>query len=328
MQGTVRDPHERQAQRKVWEDAVIPALMADEVGPILPLLKRRSGLIAVDVGANKGYWAKALLRLCGDAVERIHMIDPSPENYQELIGRTDNMMFVSADFPKLAAYECAMGASAGEATLYADDEGSVLGSLYPHLLNGYSDPGMAAIELSRTRQVAVDRLDDFLARHGLAHVDVLKIDVEGHEMDVLLGGITALSAGTIDLVTLEIGPHQVESRHFFRDFYTLFEALGFRLYRVAERLLHPIDRYEYQYENFSDNFIYVAEQVGAPAPDWAARAAGTGPDTDRVKLAAALAALRGENEWLRGERAALLNSRSWRMTAPLRRVVRLLRRLG
>lgn len=51
--------------------------------------------------------------------------------------------------------------------------------------------GMNRIVASGTKssnfQIEVEKLDDYVSQHGIAKVDVMKIDVEGFEMNVLLG---------------------------------------------------------------------------------------------------------------------------------------------
>jgi len=52
-------------------------------------------------------------------------------------------------------------------------------------------------------QVALVRLDDFVAEKGIAHVDLMKIDVEGAESKVIAGGRKTLST-MVDAVMCEI----------------------------------------------------------------------------------------------------------------------------
>jgi hypothetical protein len=91
----------------------------------------------------------------------------------------------------------------------------------------------------------------------------LKIDTEGYEYEVLTGADKALSSGRIDNVFFEFGCHQVESRHFFADFFSLFDSKKFELYRVMNSSLKAIRSYSYEYENFTTVFNYVAHRKGA-----------------------------------------------------------------
>ena len=86
----------------------------------------------MDIGANKGFWAKCLID--NISVNHVYMIDASPENYRELTNEDDNLVFEDqAYFAKLSAYQYAMGSSRGTTTLYTNEDGSPLASLYAPL---------------------------------------------------------------------------------------------------------------------------------------------------------------------------------------------------
>lgn len=236
--------------------------MAGEIDPLRPLLPRHSGLVAIDVGANKGFWSKALLNSFPGGVAHVHMLDPSPENFRELTNREDSLMFSTADLDHISAYCIAAGEQAGEAVFYTNEDGSPLGSLYPHESGGAVGYGDYAF--SQTSTVRVETLDLFMARQGIEHVDLLKLDIEGHELSALRGADVSLSLGRIDCVVWEFGLHQVESRHFFTDFHKFLDARDFEIYAIKDCIARPIGRYNYDLENFTGNFLYAARRRGAP----------------------------------------------------------------
>lgn len=55
----------------------------------------------------------------------------------------------------------------------------------------------------RGTQIQTTTLDEYIAAEGLDRVDVLKLDIEGHELSALRGGERALGDGRIRRVTLE-----------------------------------------------------------------------------------------------------------------------------
>jgi FkbM family methyltransferase len=336
MQGKIAGEANRASTRKIWSEAVVPALVEAEIRPIAPLLAGRRDLVALDVGANKGYWAKGFLNTFGDAVAHIHMIEPSPENCRELSRIDDNLMFAATDFPRLSVHQLAAGARAGIATLYTNEDGSPLASLYPHTINGYAPGDLATIDLALEQDVTVTTIDLFVAAQSCPPIDIMKIDVEGHEMAVLEGAAATLERGFIDLVSLEFGMHQVESRHFFRDFHEFFSDLGFRLHFVRDGMLETVSRYEYRYENFTDNFQLIAQRdpgQHAPAraghPDPSPAEATPTRDIDLLKRRHARAICDLQREFAR-EREDIIalfhNSTSWRLTKPLRGLARMWKR--
>jgi FkbM family methyltransferase len=103
--------------------------MREELLPVRHLLEDRSGIVALDIGANKGFWAKALLNMCGDRVHRIIMAEPSPENCNELARHDDNLVFAPTDFSKIDAHQFSLRSREGRTTLYTNEDGSPLAEI-------------------------------------------------------------------------------------------------------------------------------------------------------------------------------------------------------
>lgn len=121
----------------------------------------------VDVGANVGIYSLIAGRKVGHG-GRVIAIEPMPSTMHAL--RTT--LAVNGVAPIVDARECALGATAGTATLYS---GSTSG--HSTLL---AEPGSERSQ----HQVAIERGDDLLNGTQPA---LIKIDVEGWELDVLEG---------------------------------------------------------------------------------------------------------------------------------------------
>lgn len=65
------------------------------------------------------------------------------------------------------------------------------------------DSDRHAIDSGGGDRIGVTTLDNYAAQHALAHIDVLKLDIEGHELSALHGAAELLSGSRIGAVTLE-----------------------------------------------------------------------------------------------------------------------------
>lgn len=124
----------------------------------------------VDVGANLGLYTVAAARLVGPT-GHVVALEPTPRTARVL--RENIQLNGLLELGTVDVHECAAGAAAGTARLALHDADSGHNSLY-------ADEGTTG-----TVEVDVVRLDD-LVPVG-TRVDVVKIDVEGAELEVLEG---------------------------------------------------------------------------------------------------------------------------------------------
>ena len=139
-----------------------------------------------DVGANVGQTAIACRAAFPDA--RITCFEPVPETFAAL-------QTAIAPLGRVSAHNIALSDRSGEARIRTYDS-SLVASLEA---DAPFTKGRAASEAS----VELDTLDHFCAREGIAHIDLLKIDTEGHDIAVLRGGEEMLATGRIGFVLTE-----------------------------------------------------------------------------------------------------------------------------
>ena len=103
-------------------------------------------------------------------------------------------------------------------------------------------------------------LDNFIAGEAISQIDLLKIDVEGHELDVLSGAHHSLT-GKIRCIQFEFGMANLNSRVFFADLFEIFQRNSFALHRIDfTGDLIPITEYEPSLKSFSGVANYLASR--------------------------------------------------------------------
>lgn len=204
-----------------------------------------------DVGANTGQFLNMVLSRVDATQCRIHCFEPSPQAFA-LLEKT------AQGHPSIVLNPMGLGREAGEVTLYFNEPGSQIASLTKRRLDHL------AIDFSQSQTVRIDMLDHYCETRGVQKIDLLKVDVEGHELDVLqAGGKKIFEQGGVRMVSFEFGGCNIDTRTFFQDFFYFFTGVHMHLFRITPSgYLHPISRYGEMLEQFrTTNFLAVHESL-------------------------------------------------------------------
>ena len=137
--------------------------------------------------------------------------------------------------------------------LYFDKTGSELASLTKRKMDQFG------IDFNKSEKVKVTTIDQYCLENTINHIQLLKIDIEGHELDALIGARKMFDKKAIDIVSFEFGGCNVDSRTFFQDFWYFFSEINMKIFRIVPSgYLYPIDSYKQTYEQFkTTNFIAI-----------------------------------------------------------------------
>ena len=199
----------------------------------------------VDVGAHTGEYALSARAAFGpDAT--LHCFEPQPQTFDLLERRLRAQ-------PRTSCYPVALGERSGAARLFSEDASSVFTSFYE---DAFGAPGH---EITRVDEVEVRTLDEVAGEVGIDAIDLLKVDVEGHELAVLKGARGLLGAGAIGAVQFEFGERSLYARTFLRDFFELLGP-GFSFSRVTPHGLRALE-----YSPAAEVFVQEANYFAARA---------------------------------------------------------------
>lgn len=203
--------------------------------------------VIFDVGANSGEYAVAALDAAGPCVA-VHCFEPSPAAFQELSRILGRNQAVVLNKVGLSSQDGA------RAILHCNTHGGTGSSLIAKNLPD------GEFEYRLTEEVALRTLDSYATQHQVDRIDLLKIDVEGLELEVLRGAEHLLSTGRIDRIQFEFGEGSVTAGTHFRDFYALLSP-QYNLARLVKDGLRPISRYSIVLEQYV-TANYVATRKG------------------------------------------------------------------
>lgn len=196
------------------------------------------GLCIFDAGANTGqFLALACEALRGHRFH-LHSFEPGSEAYRQL-------KETARKYRDVTINNFGLGREAGERDLFYEAPGSQQASLTRRRLSHFN------AEMRLSEKVRIETLDDYCAAHRIERVDLLKLDVEGHELDVLNGGARMFRNSAISMVTLEFGGCNIDTRTFVQDFFYFFSDHGMRMGRITPSgYLHELSSYKEILEQF------------------------------------------------------------------------------
>lgn len=185
-------------------------------------LAARSGQI-LDIGANTGVYSLAAKAMNVDA--RVIAFEPLARIAARL---RENVALNGLD---VEVIEAGVSDSSGKSTIFDPDiEHAYSASLNPDMLSG--------IENVRKTEISVVRIDDFAAERGGSSIDLVKLDVEKHEIAVLEGFGKIIARDCPSFLLEILGPeYGAEVKRFFKGLdYAFFAIEEGKCVRKVEQL--------------------------------------------------------------------------------------------
>jgi len=147
--------------------------------------------VVFDVGASMGLYTLECSRLVGKK-GKIYAVEALPSFYDILL---NNIRINGVD--NVVPINVAVGAFEGTSHVYLD-------ALLPSRSSTHSRHVEALSSVKHKIETKLTTLDTLISQHGVHNIDLLKIDVEGAELDVLKGNINALNEGIVDRMIVEM----------------------------------------------------------------------------------------------------------------------------
>lgn len=190
--------------------------------------------VVFDVGANQGDYTLLLAKLMPEAT--ILSFEPSSRTFAMLQEKVK-------DLKQIRSFHLGLSNSEVEINLYSNQDGSGLASVHQRRLDHFG------IAFDQSETVRMRTLDGFCDEQKIDRIDFLKLDVEGHELEVLKGAAARLESDRIAVIQFEFGGCNIDSRTFFQDFYYLLSERYF-LYRILPEGLSRVEQYRESDEVF------------------------------------------------------------------------------
>ncbi|WP_148863904.1 FkbM family methyltransferase [Marinobacter fonticola] len=252
-----KSSREKKHLRKQITDTTLSANCPFEIeAKLLRALDFRNSSM-LDVGANVGFYSAALEDVFG--AEHVYLFEPLPSLNKALRDR----------FPKSRVFDLALSNMTGRQKIRVP---IIKGTLYDTraTLNDHQETGQTG---AKEVEISLKPLDEVVDRELDGPVGLIKIDVEGHELQVIEGAIRTITEyHPLLLVEIEARHHKYPIEDIFRKIESLgyagyFVSIGeYGLKRVA--LFHNRDQNPEAFEarefsKYLNNFFFVAHEKEA-----------------------------------------------------------------
>jgi FkbM family methyltransferase len=174
----------------------------------------------IDIGAHIGWYTVNLAKKCN----HIYSFECSPKSFNYLCG---NIALNSLDY-KVTKYNCALSNDEGTTKYYIRDSGDGGG-------NGISKFEYDNIHDTPSIDVPKKKLDSF----GLTNINFIKIDVEGHEKEVLEGSVQTIINNNYPPILFESWDEHHEQNGYpalklQKELFEFLSGLGYNIVKVGQ----------------------------------------------------------------------------------------------
>ena len=108
-------------------------------------------------------------------------------------------------------------------------------------------------------------LDELALELNIKHINFLKLDLEGYELNALLGATRLIKMGSIDYIQLEYNQTWIKSNSSIESLLNMLEKSCYYLFIITSRRLLRISSYHYTIEDFYYSNLLLIRQ-GCPLP--------------------------------------------------------------
>lgn len=204
-------------------------------------LESQNKIVVFDVGANTGEYSMLVDQIFEGKAE-IYAFEPSGFTFQQLKNEVDLIT-------QIRPVNLGIGMEKTKLQLFSGGRGRTTASVYnlKYKLHAFID--------DFTESVQITSVDLFCNENNISSIDILKIDIEGHELAALYGSKEMISSKEIKFIQFEFGKCHIDAKVFFRDFFD-FLSPNYKIFRIVSNGFYEIEKYSTELEVFqTSNFL-------------------------------------------------------------------------
>ena len=151
---------------------------------IVKFIDNKDVKIVVDIGAHKGEFLKHIKKI--KSIRKVYSLEPQKKVYEELLKEIDNK--------KYFAYNIAISNRNGKQKMQINDFSmtSTLSKVNENSIYYKIKNLIIGNKKKKFEYIKTEKLDLFTKKRKLNKIDLLKVDTEGHELNVVKSGLKTL----------------------------------------------------------------------------------------------------------------------------------------
>ena len=151
---------------------------------IVKFIGNKDVKIVVDIGAHKGEFLKHIKKI--KSIRKVYSLEPQKKVYRELLKEIDNKKFF--------AYNIAISNRNGKQKMQINDFSmtSTLSKVNENSIYYKIKNLIIGNKKKNFEYIKTEKLDLFTKKRKLNKIDLLKVDTEGHELNVVKSGLKTL----------------------------------------------------------------------------------------------------------------------------------------
>jgi len=194
----------------------------------------------IDVGGNIGFYTLTLDKALTNIEHKIHCFEPNPSTIEYL---EKNLL----DNPTTNVQIIPMGLSNKEGTF----------TLRYNLKNTGTASFYRTNSDGKSVEINVTTLDKYCTEKGIDNVDIIKVDIEGAELDFLKGSASIINKSKNVIIIMEIVEENCLSAGYTsKDLFEYVVNLGFDAY-LPKSWPFGMKKIETLPEHYHDNIIFI-----------------------------------------------------------------------
>jgi FkbM family methyltransferase len=216
----------------------------------------KEGMTVFDVGAHLGKYTKLFSLLTGDK-GRVYAFEPAAGSFKKLALSLKELNCTNVTLINKAIYS-----QNGKVVLHEfPEEFSAWNSLgWPKMQNPEDPTRLVPIE--KSSEVDAVTLDSFCQKHNINKIDYLKLDIEGAELEALIGTSNLLENKAIRYLQFEISEKMLQGLNTKAKFiFDFLNSKGYECHCIAPD--GHIGRISLESDSFYENYIAFPSKITA-----------------------------------------------------------------